>query len=215
MSVTRLALYNIATRFVGERPVDALTENTEARKLLDEVYTTGDGAVRYLLEQGNWNFAMRAVEIDSSDDVDPAFGWSFAFAKPTDLVRLNQISSEETFNLPLNQYELEGSYIYANVDPLYLRFVSDDTDWGGDLSKWSPSFALYAGSWLGTQIASRLTSNLDLEKLEKRLKRLLVDAQSKDALQERTRFPPLGNWASSRMGPRSRRDRGNRSRLIG
>ena len=214
MAVTRLALYNIATRFVGERPVDSLTENSEARRLLDEVYTTGDGAVRYFMEQGNWNFAMRAIEIDSASDVEPVFGWSFAFAKPTDMVRLDQISADETFGTPLNDYELEGSYIYANVDPLYLRFVSDDDEWGGDLAKWPPSFALYAGAWLGLQIAPRLKSDLDQERIEKKVKKLCLEAAANDAVQEPTRFPPLGRWARARFGG-SRRDRGSRTRLTG
>lgn len=215
MAATRLSLYGVATRFIGERPPASLTENSEARAALDEVWTAGSGAVRYLLECGLWNFAMRAVEIDAATDVTPSFGWQEAFAIPTDYVRLSQISADETFTTPLNDYEIEGSYIYADVDPLYMRYVSDDEAFGSDLGKWPESFALYAGYWLGFQIAPRIKSDLDLERLEKRLNRAMRDAKAKDAVNERTRFAPLGAWASARLGGGGRRDRGKRNTLIG
>lgn len=215
MATTRLQLYQIAARAVGERSVDSLTETSETRRLLDEVWSQGNGAIRHWLEQGYWNFATRAIQIDPSSDVTPEFGYTNAFEKPADFVRLDMISADERFSYPLTDYEIEGNYIFADVDPLYLRFVSDDADWGGDFSKWPESFTAWAGHDLGYRaLLSRLKNDTDDDRLMKKVKRLLVDARSKDAQQEPPRFSPPSSWEQSRYGRRGT-ERGKRGRLIG
>jgi len=215
MATSQLQLYNIGLLAVGERALSNLSEAREPRRKLDEVWSRGNGATRFFLEQGFWNFAMRAAKLDSSTSVTPSFGFSFAFQKPDDFVKLNMISADERFNGPLTDYELEGDYIYCDVDPLYLRYVSDDADWGLDYSKWPETFTLWAGTWLGLQIAPTLLNDLDLKELKKDAKDLLADARSKDAMQEPTRFQPLSSWVQARHGRSSRGDRGLRNKLIG
>ena len=215
MATDRLALYNIALAAHGERSLSSLDEEGEARRLLDEVYTRGKGAISFFLEQGYWNFAMRAVKLDSSTSVTPEFGYSFAFQIPDDFIRLNMISADERFGWPMTDYEFEGGgYIYVDVDPLYLRYVSDGEDWGKDFSKWPETFTLWAGHWMATQ-TPKLNNGNKMEDLRKETNRLLVDARSKDASQEPTRWPPLSSWAQARFGRHYRRDRGLRSKLIG
>ena len=161
---------------------------------------------------------MRSVRVDSSSSVSPPFGYRYAFDKPSDFVRLAQISSGEYFTDPLLRYEIEGDYFYADIDPIYMRYVSDDASWGADLSRWPETFTLWGGQWLGVQIAPRLKNEIDEEKLLQKERRLLADARSKDAQQEPTRFPPLSSWNRARHGFRgggTRRDRGSRSQLIG
>lgn len=215
MSTDRLAVYNIALAAMGERSLDTLTDSGEARRVLDEIWTRGGGAIKFFLEQGHWNHAMRAIKIDASTSVDPDFGFTYAFDKPSDFVRLNQISSGEHFGEPLTRYEFEANYIYADVDPIYMRYVSDDSDYGNDLSLWPETFTLWAGQWMAVQIAPRLKNDLDMDRLEKRERRLRADARSKDASQEPVRFPPVSTWVRARWGSSYRRDRGSRNTLIG
>ncbi|HET99682.1 MAG TPA: hypothetical protein ENH89_04810, partial [Aurantimonas coralicida] len=66
MATDQLALYNIALAAVGERSIASLTEGREPRRLLDEIWNRGAGAIEYFLEQGYWNFAIRTVQIDRS-----------------------------------------------------------------------------------------------------------------------------------------------------
>ena len=214
MTTDRIAIYNVALASLGERSLTALTESQESRRLLDEVWTRGGGAIKACLEQGLWNFAIRASQVDASSSISPAFGYANAFDKPTDFVRLVQLSPGEYFVDPLNNYEFEAQYIYADVDPIYIRYVSDDASYGNDLSLWPESFTLWMGHWMGVQIAPRLKNDLDMEKLEKRAYRLLVNARSRDAQQEPARFLPLGSWVRARSG-RSARQRGSRNQLIG
>ena len=215
MATNQLALYNIALMAVGERIISSLTEDREPRRLLDEIWSRGTGAITAALEQGLWNHAMRAVQIDASASVDPAFGYANAFDKPTDFVRLAQISAGEYFTEPLTRYEFEAAYIYADVDPIYVRYVSDDASYGNDLSLWPDSFTLWFGHWLAIQIAPSVINDVEMEALEKRTKRLLAEARSRDASQEPPRFPPLGSWNRARRGGSGARDRGSRSQLIG
>lgn len=209
MATGQLGLYNIALRAIGERALDSLSDAGEPRRELDAVWSTGNGALRYLLEQGYWNFAIRTQMLDHSAAVTPSFGLTYAFERPTDMVRLLDISGGERFTMPLNNYEYEAGYFFADITPLYLRFISDDADYGADYSRWPETFTLWAGHWLALQIAPRITSVLDTEKLEKKARRLLVDARSKDASEEPTRFPLNGSWAQARWGGYGR---GNRDR---
>lgn len=215
MAITKLQLYNIAMLALGDRRLETLTDDRAERRDLDEVYTRGKGAVTRLLEQGQWNWAMRAVKLDRSASITPEFGFAYAFDIPTDYVRLNMISAGERFMKPLDFYEFEGEYIYADVDPLYIRYVSNANDWGGDFSRWPDTFSEWAGHWLATQIAYRTKGADEIDRLEARTKKLLIDARSKDVSAEPPRWPPLSSWASSRLGRSSRRDRGQTGSLTG
>jgi len=212
----KLSVYNIALLAIGEATLTSLTEATEARRVLDEVYNRGDGAIKYCLEQGLWNFAMRAVAVSSSTSVTPDFGFQFAFDLPSDFVRLDMISGGESFGAPLTQYEFEGSYIYANVTTLYMRYVSDDASWGADLAKWPETFADCVGFYLASRIAPRLKNDVDTRELKAEMRAVFAHARSKDTSQEPTRFEPPGSWSTARRGGvSSRRDRGTRSSLLG
>jgi hypothetical protein len=215
MSTDQIAIYNIATAAIGERQISSLTEDRESRRLLDEIWTRGQGAVKYLLEQGHWNHAMRAVKIDAETSVSSEFGFTKAFQLPDDFVKLNMISSDERFSYPLTDYEIEAGYIWCEVDPLYVRFVSDHTSYGKDFGKWPETFTLWAGTWMGLQIAPRLKNDIDMEALRKEEKRLRIDARSKDAQMEPPRWPPLSSWSQARLGRFYRHDRGLRNKLTG
>lgn len=219
MTTSRLTLYNIALRASGERPIASLSEDVDARRILDEVWESGNGtsgnsAVRYCLEQGFWKHAIRSIQLDSDSSLSVSFGFTYVFTRPDDFVKLDMLSGDEQFSTPLQRYEFERDFIYADTDPLYMRFVSDHADFGGDLSLWPESFSLWVGTWMATQIAPRLKNDLDQDRLEKRALMLLKDARQKDGIIGPVRYPPLGNWASSRHGSRSTgRDRGPRGTL--
>ncbi len=218
MATDKLSLYKSALTACGERSIAKLSEPREPRRLLDEVWNRGSGAVKYFLEQGLWNFAIRTSKLDSSSSVSTDFGYTFTFDMPSDYVRLVELSSGEYFTQPMTRFEIEQIYLFADVDPIYMRYISDDSSYGSDLSLWPETLTLWAGYWLATQIAPTLKNDIDMDKLERRERRYLADARSKDAQQEPTRWPPLSSWASARLnriGHGGRRDRGSRGSLIG
>jgi len=195
---TKIGLYNAALREIGETKLSSLSEARGPRYTLDDVY---DDALLYCLEQGQWNFAMRTVQIDSDDSIDPQFGYSFAFDKPSDWIRTCGISASETVHPPLLDYKDEGDYWHANVDPLYVQYVSSNASYGLDLTKWPATFTRFVELYLAARIAKPTADNESvLDRIKRDLKIAKADALSKDAMNEAVRFAPSGSWILAR-GP--------------
>lgn len=214
MANDQLSLYNNALTVLGERKIASLTENREPRRVLDDVW---NGAVKYCLEQGQWKFAIRTSKLTYSTDVNPTFGYRRGFERPSDCVRLTALCVDEYMKIPLLQYQEEAAWWFTDLDDIYVSYVSDSLDFGSDYANWPETFARYVVLYLADEAGMRITqSERTLDKVAKDLKKAKKDALSKDALQGPTRFLPQGLWTSARQGGNgSRRDRGNRSQLIG
>lgn len=211
---SKLSVYNGALLVLGERKLASLTEARASRRRLDSVWD--DGAVKTCLQAGFWNFALRAVELSYSPSVTPAFGLRYGFDKPEDWVRTWLVSGDDRFTEELSGYEDEGAYWYADNDTIWVRYVSNDSAWGADLSLWPENFTRYVEHYFAWRICKGTTgSNTDKETLGAEMERLLKRARSVDAMDETTRFPAEGTWSKARRGWGSRRDRGNRGSLIG
>lgn len=193
---TKLQLFNTALRLIGERSLASLTEAREPRYVLDEIYTP---ALYYCLEQGLWNFAKRTIEANDVPSVTPTFGFTYAFTKPDDWIRTVMMSGSPTFDPPLNDYEDEQEYWYANITPIYCSYVSNDDEYGFDLAKWPMTFTRFVEAHLAAEICERLTQNASKHDMLRKMERArLSDARSKDAMNEPARFTPMGRWARSR-----------------
>jgi len=214
MATSKLKLYNAALRMCGERRLASLTEDREPRRLLDDAWD--ENIEDECLEAGQWKFAMRTVKIDYDTSISPDFGLRRAFEKPSDWVVTSALCSDEYFDQPLLQYVDEAGYWYADIDEIYVRYVSNDSGYGGDLSLWTNRFARYVASRLAGLIILKLTSDDDKQMSVIKLEdKYLSEAKSVDAMAEPTKFPPEGGWNMARRRGSSRRDRGSRSSLIG
>jgi len=214
MATSRLEIYNSACILCGERILTALTDSVKARRLLDHVWDN-DG-VKACLEEGQWRFARRTVKLDYDTDLTTDFGYNRSFSKPTDWVATSAVCTDEYFTTPLLEYADEADYWYAEVDEIYVKYVSNDASFGGDLSLWPATFADFVAAHFARKIVRALTHDTDkILEVEQEEKDRLKTAKSKDAMTEPQKFPPPGNWTTSRYGGRSTRDRGNRGQLIG
>jgi hypothetical protein len=221
MGITRLELYNNALMLCGERFLASLTEEREPRRLLDQVFNTN--GVNYCLEQGQWWFAMRTVMIDVDPSLSPDFGYRNAFTKPTDWLATSAVCSDEYFNTPLTRYADERANWYADITPIYVKYISNDSAFGGDLAQWPATFCDYAAAYFAGRIIGKLTG----DKADQRailfgppgqglIRETLHIAKSKAAMTQPTQWPAQGSWSRARQGSRSGRyDRGNRGGLIG
>lgn len=218
MAATRLKLYNGALMICGERPLASLTENREPRRLLDAVWQ--DNGVRRCLEQAQWKFAMRASHFTYSTNISPAFGYAYGFAKPADWVATSGLCSDERFRTPLLQYKDETGYWFADLQDIYVRYVSDDENYGGNLAGWTDTFTEYVEHYFASRIIWRLAGGLDrVDKIGRAAKLALGVAKNKDAMADPTKIPPIGAWPGARVGRFRRRgpmgDGGNTGSLIG
>src|SRR3990167_4602971 len=137
---TKLLLYNEALVHLGQRRLLSLNDRLDARRALDDVW---DSTIAYCLEQGFWNFAIRSALIDASTSVTPSFGYTYAAAKPSDWIRTFEVSVTGRLDQPLLQFNDESGYWYCDYDPIYVRYISNDTAYGFDLSQWPKSYTNY------------------------------------------------------------------------
>lgn len=211
----QLGLYNGALLICGERFLQALTDESEPRRLLDNVWA--DGGVKFCLEQGQWHFAMRTVQVDYDPSVEPSFGYNRAFAKPDDWINTSGVCTDEFFRSPLTRYTDEANYWYSDLDTIYVRYVSYDVLYGRNLNKWPESFREYVEHYFASKIMLKLSdSDGEVEKLDKKTILKLKLAKSKAAMAEPTAFPARGAWSNARNRFPNRRDGGNSSgNLIG
>lgn len=216
MNIDRLALYNGALLELGERSLDALDEEQESRRLLDEAWNQG-AAVVTCLGAGQWRFATRTAQIAPDADTDPGFGYRNAYRRPGDLVRVTGVYSDEYMNVPLLDYRTEQRYWFTDAEPLYVSYVSSDELYGGDFGLWTEEFRLYVEAYLANRIVRKLTQDREeWQRIFTLMKVRLREAAARDVMESPTQFPPVGNWEASRYGRSTgRRDRGNRGSLIG
>lgn len=221
MATDRLKLYNGALQICGERALASLTVNEEGRRLLDNQWN--DGAVDFCLQQGQWRFATRGSLFNNDASIDPAFGYPMAFAKPSDWLATCAVCSDEFFRNPMTRYSDESDYWYADLNMIYVKYISNDPAYGMNLASWPASFTEYVKTYLAAKIVLKLTNN------EAREQRIIaprvgllhiakLTALNNDAQGDPPKFPAQGSWSRSRMGGRSRgplRDGGNSGSLIG
>ena len=203
MGTTRLQIYNGALLLCKERAISSLTENCEARRQLDGVWN--DNGVRYCLEQGQWQFAMRATRIDYDPDVTTEFGYRYAFGKPDDWVETCAVCSDERFMTPVTQYADETDYWTADITPLYIKYVSDDDQFGNNLARWPQSFTEYVQAHFAGKIVLGITGSKDLaaQLLETRggiIEQRRIVAKNRAAMTQPTKYPAIGSWTRARVG---------------
>jgi hypothetical protein len=210
---SRLTIYNGAlTVHLGEPPLESLDDDVPTRYLLDGVWDR-EGLKR-CLQQGQWNHAARTAAIEYEPSITPTVGYRHAFEKPSDYVRLMGIYSDQYLQSPLTRYTDEGGYWWADDETIYVRFVSDDNQYGGDLSLWPANYTAFVEAWFAEQICTPTTYADKKAGVSDDVKKLLGAALNTDALEQPAMSPPRGSWAGSR-GQRHGNDMGSRGRLTG
>lgn len=201
---TQLRLYKGALRVLGETTITALTDVRPAVAVMDEIWA--DGFRDLVLQAGLWNFPMKTVQIEYTGDLTPDFGPQYAFDKPTDWLRTAAVSANEDFIPALTEredglgYWDEQDYWFANYTTLYVKYISNDTDYGYDLSRWPANFTQYAEHMLAALGAERITQN----RVKKGDMLQLADtwlskAQDTDAMNQTAKLQPSGSWSAARL----------------
>lgn len=222
MATSRLEIYNGALLLVGERKITGLTVVEEGRYLLDEVWN-GRG-VEYCLSKGQWMFAMRAAQFTYDTSFTAPFGYTYRFTKPTDWMLTSAVCSDAYFNTPLTRYTDEAGFWFADIQDIYVKYVSNDTEYGFDYSLWPEPFTEYVKTYFASRICHKLPGGKEIvEKFHGppgfpqrgQLHQALINAKNNAAMALPTSFPARGSWSTSRQGSGSRSDRGNPGSLTG
>ena len=205
---SQLDLYNGALLHCGERFLASLSEEREPRRLLDRVWASN--GIRTCLEMGQWNFAMRTIQIDYDPSIEPSFGYSRAFQKPDDWVLTSSLCEDEFFRSPLTRYTDEAGFWYSDLSTIYVRFVSNGDTYGMNLAMWPDSFREFVEAHFASKIILKLSnSEEELNRIEKLRMKFLNTAKSRAAMAEPTSFMAQGSWSRARNRFPNRRDGGN------
>ena len=196
---TQLSLYNGALPLCSERKLASLSDDGESLRTLNDVWA--DGFLDKCLEQGWWKHAMRTVSQTFTTGVALSFGYTYGKVWPTDLVTLYQISTDERFSLPLLNYYEQGRTWYCDFETVYIRYVSNDAIYGASYALWPESYRNFVHHALAFQVLPRLADpKVKLDDLERKLHVALLDARSKDAMKDPTKFLPESSWPAARRG---------------
>jgi len=215
VATTKLRIYNGALDVIGQRPLASLTEERPSRRALDRVWD--DGAIDDVLEAGQWYFATRSVRITYDPSITPDWGFKRVFEVPTDHIRTTAVCQDEMFNTPLLDVREEAGFWYASLDTIFVRYVSNDARYGGDMSLWPPTFVEYFKARMGFLVAIPLTQDKKkADKAEAYMTKCLRDAKTKNAMADSSTSFAEGRWTAARRGlNRGWRDGGNRGSLLG
>lgn len=202
----QLSLYNGALIKIGQPRLAALTDECKARRALDFAYAK---TVKACLEAGLWNFAMRFSSATASPSMETLLGYQFVFDKPQDWLRTAGVTVDAYGRVPLLDYDDRIDYWVADIETIYVRYVSIDENYGLDLGRWPESFVDYVETSLAVATCEEITgSNTKLEKLEKDREKAWRKASNRDVMNEPvTKFPPVGRLVRSRMPSFSSRER--------
>ncbi len=193
----RLAIYRGALRLLGPSNLASLSEDRPEKLALDAAW---DDAVNFMLEQGLWHFAIRAAQLQPDEDVEPLFGFDYAYSKPEDWVRTVSICYDPSYRESIREFEDETQYWHTSYSAIYVRYISNDEAYGWNIGAWRQHFAKALEAYLafecGLPISSDKGNRNDLHSL---FKSRLQDAKTKDAVDERVREKPPGCWTRSRI----------------
>lgn len=198
-AASQLQIYNDALKLCEERLLASTSEARKPRYLLDDVWN--GGGIDACLEESDWDFARRTIAATYDPSIQPSFGYQHAFQHPPDWLRTSGISPDPYFETVLTRYSDEGGYWYADIQTIYVKYVSNDANYGKNYNLMPQSFQNFVAAYFANQIVGVLTHDKQIQaKVEQSWMALLKNAKSKDALNEPPGFFPRGSWTRARQG---------------
>lgn len=181
INVNRHPTMRRAIQFMGQVLAGSVPVWNQTAKLRWEMNQSWDHSVRYVLEQGAWNYASRRVRLtggtepipgDTVDDIIEGYSvppatepedsetlpemseYDYGFVLPSDF--LHKIWCKADAN---HDYETDHQFlrdaVYANVDTVILEYVSKDSD-AVNPDNWPASFMETVAAHLAMTVAPEL-----------------------------------------------------------
>jgi hypothetical protein len=195
-------LYNNALLILGKDKLPSGNTDHPWRVKLDTAMDSG--AVAAVMEDTSWKFGNQTVKIEYDPNVSLTWGHQYAHEKPSDLLRINGLFTDEYMRVPLRDYEDQGDYFICSHDTIYLRYV--DSDWITQVSAWPAYFTNLVAAYLAKQVAPGVAPKL-LDHTVDTYDDRKSTAMGNDAVQSPPRKISQGSWTQSRFNGRYDRDR--------
>lgn len=188
------------SRFLEAANADAIPDDPWLRHQLSGAFLP---AVRYVLEQGNWHFAIKTVEL-ADNIATPSAGFAYAFTRPTDWIKSVFIYNPVGTGRSEVEFREEGGNFHANYQPLVVRYLSSTL--GENAANWPDAFSDTVLAYLSFReaMAGAETPGAVIEARRLAYAAALKTAKGRDDNRERPRVNTTGLFVRARWGGHSR-----------
>ena len=185
------ALYNKALEILELDPINSNDDESERKIALD--YALDNKAVETVFELIAWDFPIKSVKLEYDTSVTPEWGYQYAFAVPSDLVRIESFASDEYFRNPVN-YLQEGDYYFCDENIIYLKYVANTLFANPD------GWPTYIFNLVAAEMARRSTRlpGTDKSHVEFKYQEYKEEAYNTDAQRNSPQVITEGNWNRAR-----------------
>ena len=175
MATSNTEICNLTLKAVGLDPIASLASDTSQAGII--LRNTWEATRDAILRAANWRFLLSRSGSLAREAAAPSFGFSYAYALPSDYVRVVEMSVDA-------DYSVEGRRLLTNEEEAYILYVAYDK--GTDL------VALFDGhlvkaivAQLAVDIAPSLKSKSIVPQLEVIARDRLADAKLFSAIEAR------------------------------
>lgn len=133
---TKLQVWNKALRLLGLPRLSDEDDNFPTAFELEDAWAT---VVLEVWEAADWNYATKHTS-SVGDTVGHTIGYTYRHDLPADWVRTITISPASDFSA-VADYRMEGGYIQAQDETIYIRYIASTFITDGRVPDWPPSFA--------------------------------------------------------------------------
>lgn len=198
---------NAALHHIGEpESAQPLTDN---REWVARIRNRYDERVRKLFEAHPWNFCSSVQQLSASEPTPS--GWTYGFNKPAKCWRIIKVGSSEEQMAPDRGsafYEDRAGRILTDNEETWLKWINGD--WLTMEGSWPQHFADAVSAELAHVVGPVTeSSEVTLEKLERRANKFLRLAKNWDAQQQGQWPTGPSKWQVQRFSQMSRRNAEN------
>lgn len=119
-----VSICNLALQRLGEKPISALTEDTNAARACNRVYEQARDSE---LRAHPWSFARERVQV-AADSTDPVFGYAKRYLLPSDWLRILPTNGFDSTPVQ-DDFQVEGRYLLTDMaSPINLIYIKRVTD---------------------------------------------------------------------------------------
>lgn len=169
MATSTVQIASNALLLLGDRPINSFDEDSDRALIASNLW---DNARQAVLRAHPWNCATKRVAL-APDALAPDFDWAYQFSLPGLCLRVLFVGQRDA----PDDYKIEGRKILADVNPLYLEYLFDNTD----VASWDASLVQAMEAYMAARMAYPLTkSNTTREAMFAEYEALLKLARAVD-----------------------------------
>lgn len=206
MAASPVEICNVALVSLNEDTIVSFADPTHRARMCSLLY---DNVRQQLLRSYRWSFAIERTILAPEEDADP-FGFTHRFLKPIDCLRLvgvfdgNSADSDINYTGSDTAYKVEGRYIKANDDALYIYYIKDITN-PADMDT---TFTMALSYALAKSLAMPLTNDTrKLQLVTAMYEEAMKSAKACSAVETTPEILMASDWIESRYngisGPRN------------